>query len=81
MAVGVTDITVDVSETCATITVSTDIVAVVDSEGAAWTVFISSAWAESCGTNISHNASSAVINADLSINLLITLPPCRHNVC
>jgi hypothetical protein len=52
-----------------------DIVTVVDSEGATWTVLISSACAVSCGNNISHRVSSAVINADLIINRLINLSP------
>jgi hypothetical protein len=75
MAVVVTEITVDVSEVCAITVVSTDIVAVVDSEGVTCTVLISSAWAASCGDIINHRAKSAVINADLSINFLINLSP------
>ena len=80
MADGLIDTTVDVSETCAISVVFTEIVAVVDSDGVTWEVLISSACAESCGTKSSHNVSNAVMNADLSINLLITLPPCRHYV-
>jgi len=63
------------TEVCAITVVSTDIVAVVDSEGATWTVLISSACAASCGNSINHRDISAVINADLSINLLINLSP------
>lgn len=43
MAVGLTDITVEVSEICTNTVVFTEIVAVVDSIGATWTVLISSA--------------------------------------
>lgn len=75
MAVGVTDIAVDVSETWATSVVFTDIVAVVDSEGVTWTVLISSACAVSCGNSSSHRASNAVTKNDLNINLFISLHP------
>ncbi len=63
------------TEVCTITVVSTDIVAVVDSEGVTWTVLISSACAVSCGNSINHRASSAVINADRINNLLINLSP------
>jgi len=59
-----------------TINVLEESITTVDvSEGATCTVLISSAWAVSCGNNIKHRAKNAVINADLSINLLINLSP------
>ena len=75
MAVGVTDITVDVSETWAASVVSDEIVVVDDSDGVTWAVLISSAWAVSCGNSSSHRASNAVTKNDLSINLFISLHP------
>ena len=63
------------TEVCTITAVSNDIVAVFDSEGVTCTVLISSACAVSCGNIINHRARSAVINADLSINLLINLSP------
>lgn len=65
MAVALSIVTVDPA----------DIVTVDVSEGATWTVFISSACAVSCGNNIKHKVNNAVINADLSNNLLINLSP------
>jgi hypothetical protein len=74
MAVGLTDITVAVSDVCTITVVSADIVAVVDSEGATCTVLFSSAWAVSCGNRNRHRANSAVMNADRSINSFISFP-------
>jgi hypothetical protein len=55
--------------------VGVKLVAVDVSDGGVWTVVISSACAVSCGNSNSHRAKSAVINADLSINLFISLHP------
>jgi hypothetical protein len=63
------------TEIFATTVVSTVIVTVLDSEGVIWTVLVSSAWAVSCGNNISHRNNNTVINADLSINCLINPSP------
>ena len=65
MAVALSIVTVDPAE----------IVAVDVSDGATWTVLISSAWAFSCGNKNKHKVSNAVMNADRSINLLINLSP------
>ena len=77
VADGAMDITVDVSDTCATSVVSTEIVAVVDSDGVTCAVFVSLAWANSCGNNKSHRNKRPVIKPDLIISLLIPFPPCR----
>ena len=62
-------------DVCATNVVEESIVAVDVSEGVTCTVLISSACAVSCGNIINHSARIAVINADLSNNLLINLSP------